>query len=166
MASYTRALGKFLTLTRKDTGLEQLMANVRLARSGMSVEAGVMRGTHPAKTEGGEDLTNAQLALMMEYGTKNAPARPFMQISFTKHRAEYETLLAKLGKDLAEGDPRFERVLGIIGAKMASDMKRTITDGAGVPPPNAESTIAQKGSSRPLVDTGALIGSIEWKVNK
>jgi len=31
-------------------------------------------------------------------------------------------------------------------------------------PPNAQSTVDAKGSSNPLVDTGQMIGSIDYKV--
>jgi HK97 gp10 family phage protein len=48
------------------------------------------------------------------------------------------------------------------GAVMANAMRRTID--AGVPPPNAPSTIAQKGSSKTLFDTGLMYGEIQSEV--
>jgi hypothetical protein len=50
----------------------------------------------------------------------------------------------------------------VMGSTLANAMKRKIVDGAGVPPPNAPSTVAKKGSSRPLVDTGRLVNAITW----
>ena len=71
---------------------------------------------------------------------------------------------AKIGAAIFAGrmDPR--RGLELLGAFAAAEVKKTITAGAGVPPPNAPSTIAKKGSDRPLVDTGRLLGAIQWEI--
>jgi len=44
-------------------------------------------------------------------------------------------------------------VVGLIRQRMAN----------GIPPPNRPSTIARKGSSKPLIDTGELRNAITWK---
>jgi hypothetical protein len=43
-----------------------------------------------------------------------------------------------------------------MGLRMTADQRKRITEGEGIPPPLAESTVKEKGSSRPLVDTGQL----------
>ena len=43
--------------------------------------------------------------------------------------------------------------------------KKYITDGTHLAP-NAPATIARKGSSTPLIDTGALLNSITYEVRK
>ena len=53
---------------------------------------------------------------------------------------------------------------GLRQRTLSADMKKTITVGAGVPPKNADSTIKRKGSSRPWVDTGAVVGAISYAV--
>jgi hypothetical protein len=51
-----------------------------------------------------------------------------------------------------------------LGQQMVSDVNQTVRSGAGVPPPLKPATIARKGSSRPLVDTGRLLSAITWVV--
>jgi phage gpG-like protein len=55
-----------------------------------------------------------------------------------------------------------ERALALVGQMMESDMRSAIA--AGIPPPNAARTIAAKGSSKPLVDSGQLRASISSAV--
>lgn len=117
-------------------------------------------------------MSNVQLGLIHEFGTDTIPARPFISASFKRNRAEYRALLTRLGAGVYAGKLEYTKVLGILGQKMAADMKNYVTQGAGVPPPNAPSTLARKqakGNSsgaapRPLVDTGALVGSITYEV--
>ena len=100
-------------------------------------------------------------------------------------------LAAGVASGLA-GAHEYLRLLNLIGMKMAADMKGYITQGAGVPPPNAPATLARKlrkgswkrkpmpalddfgrlkdpgaaGTPRPLVDTGRMVGSLTWLVRR
>jgi hypothetical protein len=49
-----------------------------------------------------------------------------------------------------------------LGAKVAALLQNRIS--AGIDPPNSAATIARKGSSKPLVDTGQLKAAITWRV--
>ncbi|WP_300926980.1 hypothetical protein, partial [Helicobacter rodentium] len=51
-----------------------------------------------------------------------------------------------------------------VGVLASSDIKATITKLQT--PPNAPSTIKQKGSNNPLIDTGLLRAAIDYKVNQ
>ena len=51
-----------------------------------------------------------------------------------------------------------------LGAKMVADVQEKLTDINS--PPNAPATIAKKGSSNPLIDTGGLRQRITYKVVK
>ena len=147
-----------------DHGMDAIKKRLEVLRlRGAYVKAGVMGSK--ARNDG-ETLTNAQLASIHEFGLGNAPARPFIRPPFLAHREEYLALLRKsYNEAIIRGDAKaFERVLALIGFKMAADIKNYVTQGAGVPPPLAASTIALKGSSRPLVDTGQLVNSITSEV--
>ncbi len=135
------------------------------------VKAGVLGSPeHGAKHAKGRaparSITNAQLAAIAEYGLSNAPARPWIGPPFRHKRNEYLAKLRKAYKEALEaGKPSMvTHELELIGQEMAADIKNYVTLGAGVPPPNAPSTIARKGSSRPLVDTGEMVGSISYLV--
>ena len=51
--------------------------------------------------------------------------------------------------------------------KTAKFVKSLIVEAidAGVPPPNAPSTIDRKGSNRPLVDTGEMRDNVEYRID-
>lgn len=123
------------------------------------------KGGHPAAKPA---PTNAQLASIHEYGLGTVPARPFIGPPFRKARAKYLARLVKAYKAaLKSGKPALvERELGVIGQLMAADIKNYVTQGPGVPPPNSASTVARKGSSRPLVDTGGMVNAVTYQVVK
>jgi hypothetical protein len=104
-----------------------------------------------------DDEENATKALFAEMGTVNAPARPFMSMTAaTSEDATVRAVRDSVGEtvDAAGGSGRTMDAAKDGADLLAEAMRRTI-DG-GVPPPNAPSTIAKKGSSRTLVDTGAM----------
>ncbi len=177
-----------------DRGFAKLLtAAERLAEErGMHAKAGVLGAKAKEDHPGGEGkkLTNVQLAAVHEFGVPGRiPARPFIQGTFRLHRDEYRAQLRRLAGSwftrAAGKAMELRRALGLMGLKMAADMKDRVLTGAGIPPPNAPSTIARKlkkgawkGRSpaeeaansaagrgpRPLVDTGRLVGSISHAV--
>lgn len=60
------------------------------------------------------------------------------------------------------GDADMSKTLDAIGAVTAGEVQQYMTDLKT--PPNAPYTIQQKGSSNPLIDTGALRASVTWKI--
>lgn len=126
------------------------------------VKAGVMG----KKASRSGSLTNAELASIHEFGLGNVPPRPFIRPPFVVHKPEYLTLLRKgYAQAMKSNNPdSFRRVLALIGAKMAADIRNYVTQGPGVSPPLAATTVARKGSSRPLVDTGQMIRAVDYEV--
>ena len=56
------------------------------------------------------------------------------------------------------------QVTELVGMQMKSDISSTLTNGPWTP--NSPVTIARKGSSRPLIDTGELRASITYRTEK
>jgi hypothetical protein len=143
-----------------------------LARSKSYVKAGLL-GTKKA-ARSGDSLTNAEIGIINEYGTSRQPARPFVKPSFDQNRKVYEKHLATLAKRVVSGQRiSYERALGIVGLQMAADMRKFVTQGAPVPPPNAPSTLRRKtaltrrgskGSVRTLVDSGRMVNALTHEV--
>lgn len=149
------------TVTRVDKGLGAIEKQFKLLRmKNAYVKAGVMGG-------GGtrDGLTNAQLAAIHEWGLGNVSARPWIRPPFLKNRDQYLELLKTAYQKAVRTNrvSEFERVLELIGLKMAADIKNYVTQGSNLKP-LAESTIKRKGSSRPLVDTAQLVNSVTHKV--
>lgn len=142
---------------------------VRKVEARRDPHSGRFRKAVQARTDANgavSELTNAVLAAIHEYGLGTAPARPWIGPPFRAKRPEYfRTLAAAYRTALRAGKPQdVDKVLGLLGAQMAADIKNYVTSGAGVPPPNAPSTIRQKGSSRPLVDTSGMVNSVTYQV--
>lgn len=121
-----------------------------------------------ASREGG--FTNAGLLYMHEQGvpSHNIPARPVLKpaIAQEKVKEEIETMMrdaavaALVDGDRDTAEKCFEKA-GMLGR----DACKNYILGGNLAP-NAPSTIARKGSSQPLVDTGSLLGSISYAVRK
>jgi hypothetical protein len=146
-----------------------------LRRTGAHVKVGVLEGhgTGSELREGG--LTNAQLAAVHEFGSADGkiPERSFIRSTFDANRETYRENLKELLVKVVDGKLTVEKAFSVLGLKIATDIKKRITTGAGIPPPNAPSTVARKikkgawnkgggGAPRPLVDTGRLLGAITW----
>lgn len=166
----------------KSDGWKRLQALLQSMRQGESyVKAGVTgaEAVAPRDDEEGAKLTNVDLAVIHEFGVPGRiPARPFINGTFLLKREEYIKRLRELTPKVYEGRLAIPKMLEILGMQMARDMRNRMVDGAGIPPPLAESTIAQKRAKgawnkkskaanvdpRPLVDTGRLRNSITHEV--
>jgi len=133
------------------------------------VKVGVLGGAN-ASARGGGTPSNVELAAIHEFGSDDGriPARSFLRSTYDVNRIEYMTLLRKLTAGIYAGKMPIARALGIMGLKMEADIKRRVMTGAGIMTADGkglrQSTIDRKGSSRPLIDTGRLIGSVSHVV--
>ena len=119
----------------------------------------------------GKNQTNASLLYQNEQGcpAQNIPPRPVLQpaIAQPEVKKQIEELMMKAAESAlvfgnqsaAEGE--FHKA-GMVGRDAC---KKYISDGSHLAP-NAPRTIAIKGSSTPLVDTGSMLGSITYAVRK
>lgn len=157
-----------VTVTDTDRGYKALLRSLRAAGGDtISAKAGVIGAkaeTDHAAKDGEEPLTNAELALIHEFGI-GVPERSFIRAAFDKNHPKYDQNMVKLVIALYEGRITPERLVALMGAQIASDIRDYIRD-SGELLPNAPSTIAAKGSSKPLIDTGQLINSISSAVVK
>lgn len=106
-------------------------------------------------------VTVGDVATWMEFGTRTVPARSFVRSWFDEQQAfitdtlrtQFAAVLA--GKRTAE--QAAERcALAFEGAVKVRISRR-------IPPPLAPATIARKGSSVPLIDTGQLRNAVRGK---
>jgi hypothetical protein len=109
-----------------------------------------------------------ELAAIHEFGSPAAgiPERSFIRRTFIEKESELAEICARLSKAVIAGSMTTAKALDLLGAWGASEVKKTVTAGPHIPPPLKEATIAAKGSDRPLVDTGRLIGSVTWEVEE
>lgn len=117
-------------------------------------------------TEGDSTLTNADIGLIHEKGSKSAgiPRRSFLEVPLT---TKMPTLMQKVGAALLEGVNKTNilEAYGKLGAIAEGVVLMAFnTSGFGTWPANKPSTIARKGSSRPLIDSAQLRQSIAHRV--
>jgi hypothetical protein len=133
------------------------MRKIKCPKS-FSIEIGLWNNRHYPS-----GVSVAEVAKYNAEGTDRIPSRNF----FTFHRDELravarEGAIAMVRQSNRGGDisPEITET-GIRGAAVLRDAV-TVLDF----PPNAPATIARKGSDNPLIDTGLLRQSIEWRMKE
>lgn len=99
-----------------------------------------------------------------EFGTKDIPERPFMRLGVKDARAELRPNMHRAAKAVMNGSTSMRQALGKFGVVGQGSIQDSITKLSD--PPNAPSTIAQKGSSNPLIDTGEMRAAITWEIDE
>lgn len=143
------------------------------AQKDSHVKVGFLDAGKGAEKRG--ELTNAMIAARMEYGSEDGtqPPRPAVAPTFDRQRNALVALAEKLVGGILDGKMTVPRALGIMGATLAAEIKKSITTGPEIPPPNAPSTarkkqkLTRRGATmgiRTWIDTGRLIGALTWAV--
>lgn len=119
-------------------------------------------GIHEGESEGG---TLSTAAAANEFGRDDGsiPERPALRSAFDANQAKYDRLLEQAAR-LVQGGATPKAALARGGLEIRNDFIRSIQ--AWSAPPNDPATIAKKGSSNPLVDTGATQRAITVKVGR
>lgn len=138
------------------TGLQKAQDALKKELERMMSDKTVLVGIHEdaGMTDDGE-LTMAQLGAIQHFGTQTIPARPWLDVGVKTGAPDYLEVLENHSDDL-------DTALEIIGQIAVGKVQVYITELQD--PPNAPSTIAQKGSSNPLIDTGAMRQSVTYSI--
>lgn len=126
-------------------------------------------GIHRGKTNQGVDV--ATYGAWNNFGTKNAmgweliPERPFMKFASDRiadwmRSDAYKEVL----RDVARGRITPQQAITRIGAQAVAITSKTIADSA-LYRPNSDITIARKGSTKPLINSGVLIQTVNYKAS-
>lgn len=157
-------MAKNVTIDRRQW--DKLLKELSKAAEEPHARVGLLDGKGGEETRDG-GLTNAQIGGVHEFGSSAAhvPERSFLRRTVYESGREVLLRTAKMvAQRIYANNMPVETGLNILGSVGAAEVKKTITQGEGVPPPNAPATVARKGSSRPLVDTGRMVQSITWDV--
>lgn len=90
------------------------------------------------------------------------PERSFIRSTMIEKSSSYVDFVKRLALLIVDGKLEPDKAIRLLGEKVKADIQNKIT--SGIAPPNAESTIAKKGSSKPLIDHGTLLGAISYVV--
>jgi len=101
------------------------------------------------------------VAAVQEFGSpsKNIPPRPTVSTTFDENLDELNRRKTKEYQRILDGKSTARQGLSRIGEWMVSKIRRKITQLKT--PPNAPSTIAKKGSTNPLIDSGQMRQSVQ-----
>lgn len=130
---------------------------------GLSLTVGVHAAEGGAGHTGSK-LSVAEIATIHEYGLGTSPQRSFIRAWADSRKAEHQRMLKIIGENVVKG--RYDAATGLarLGNLFVGEVQARIS--GGIPPPNAPSTVARKGSSKPLINTGQLRSSIRFRVNR
>lgn len=103
------------------------------------------------------------VAIKNNYGL-GVPQRDFMTPSSKKWMKFFRESLDKVSDGITKGNIDPEKFLSAMGQKGSDIISQEII--ALDTPPNSPATIARKGSSNPLVDTGDMARSTTWELRK
>lgn len=140
-------------LSDRDLGYRDILRRLAGAR-----DSATLIGIHE---DAGSDL--AVIAAANEYGTEDGhiPERSFLRATVDANATVYGQELDAAVRAHIDGDRTLTEGLALLGARVEGDVKQYMTDLQD--PPNAPATIARKGSSNPLIDTGRLRAAIRHK---
>ena len=125
-------------------------------------------------TESNGQATNAVVALANEYGTPTNPQRSFIGAVFDKFQSNLESQFISFAQAYVDGKlTDIKQPFDAIGLYLSTAIRKYVTTGSEVPPPNAPSTIERKlakskgkGITRTLIDTAQMINALTWIVAK
>lgn len=127
---------------------------------GGQITAGLHGDEGGTPHEGGQ--STAEIGEQHEFGL-GVPQRSIIRAWFDENKSEIEAKLTEqLTLSLKEGKP-LDWALERCALWMQASMQKRIVD--GIKPDNHPMTIARKGSSTPLIDTGVLKASLLAYVN-
>lgn len=127
-----------------------------LGKGKNGARAGYIKGQtrKPGDGETSAPATMDEVALYNEFGTATIPPRPFLRNAQAKATKAVAAVVRQGLDDNLSMDA--------ITANAAMKLQELIVDeiDSNTPPPNAESTVAKKGSTHTLIDTGQLRASV------
>lgn len=145
------------------SGIEKMMAAISTKKK---VRVGVL-GDKNQRDDDEEGIGNAGIGLVHEFGsaTRNIPARSFLRMPLETKAADLGQFIGNEILSLINGNVSEDQSLKRIGIKAEKIIQGAFQSGGyGQWKALKESTIASKGSSRPLIDTGELRKSITSEV--
>lgn len=149
----------------KDLGLKKILKEVQNLK-GNIIKVGIQHGTgvFARNISNKHDARVAQYAFYNEFGTEKIPQRSFMRTAFDENLKKIEIAIEIEYQKVLSKSMSTDVMLGRIGLLMTNFIQKKIR--SIFSPPNSPVTIAKKKSSKPLIDTGRMINSVRYVIQK
>lgn len=150
-----------------DQGYQALVRRFYALEDTPVIDVGVLEAEGAKVHEGGPEgdgtrpVTVLDVATWNEFGTGQIPERSFIRAWFDENLPGARELVRRLLESVAAGKRDLATVPEVLGTTFVAQIQKRMA--AGIPPANAPETIARKGSSTPLIDTGQLRSSITFR---
>lgn len=145
-------------VTERDLGWRAIKRELERAKR-LEVAVGILEGSKDA-----EGTSIAEYATYNEFGTEDVPSRPFMAMAFDENKGAIDKDFKQQGDAMLRGKATVSVALTTIGQKHAGRIQNVIT-GRNILPRLADSTVkAKKGSTKTLVDTGAMTNAVQISI--
>jgi hypothetical protein len=143
-----------------DRGWMKFQTNIQqLQRQGVKVGLRSTAGSH-------NGVLIVDYAVFNEFGTSKIPARPFMRRTADQSRQFLAPFVSALTQRMIQNNLSVSQVMNQLGLFYQDKIRNTIRSSPTWAVPNAPSTIKKKGSSVPLIDTGAMLGAVDYQRTK
>ena len=146
-------------------GLNRLMASVE--DGGRSVLVGVPAGVeHVDETRLAQGPRWPEIAAIHEFGYPegNIPERPVLRQGVSNGAPRFRRLNVASARQIMRGEMTVDQAVERLGVVAVGEVKREFTRPSPAFKPNAPATVAAKGSSRPLIDSGQYRQSITYQL--
>lgn len=146
-----------MTVLSKGLKISQVIANqYPELKEGYTIEIGVADG---AKYPNGQSV--ADVAYWNEYGTTTITAHSFITATYLEHSDGWPHLLEQI---FVQSGYKLDVTLEAFSNIVVGQVKNKINN--IWEPPLSPYTIKRKGTDKPLIDTGLLMNSIAYQIEK
>jgi len=121
----------------------------------------VTAGIHTDDDARDDGESNASIGMMHEFGL-GVPQRSFMRSAFDENEAKIKKIANLAYGGAAKGRWTPDKAAKQIGEGLVAEIKEKIR--TNIPPALADATVAAKGSTAALIDTGAMLNAIDFEV--
>ncbi len=124
------------------------------------IDVGIFDSAGPHKYS---TMSVVEIATIHEFGNEHCPERSFLRAWFDENESKCRAAVVAMLEAVLAGKYTKDQALQLLGQRFVGEIQKRIAN--GIPPPNAPSTIAQKGSDKPLIDTGQLRSAITYAID-
>lgn len=149
-----------MTVKDTDKGFKKLVARLgRTVKDHNSLLVGILGDKADEEHGGAGGESVGQIAAAHEFGL-GVPERTWLRGWFDANQAEIKEDLRKVSRGVISGRFTQDAGLEILGVKYAGQIQARMA--TSIPPPLAPATVARKGSSVSLIDTGQMRSAVSF----
>jgi hypothetical protein len=149
-----------MTIKDIDRGYRDLMKRVFEMRD-VKVAVGIFETD--GQVDAGDGTRLIEVATWNEFGTGTIPARSFIRAWFDENQYRAREALRRCVLNVTSKGEKPRKALEQFGLWLQAQIQVRIAK--GIPPGNADATVAKKGSSKQLIDKGQLRSSVTFAID-